>query len=216
MGLEPLAWSAKPRLDTVLSTRQLPMVVAGLLFVCSTGLALVNGWQAEAVIALVLSTLVVAPWLVERWSDVKIPINMQIQYGMLIVTGPYLGGYWGWYDAWPPWDTLVHFYSGFFISFVLGVVLGKTLHTYRLNFPVWLEMVTLITVKAFIALLWEIAEFVFDLMFGTSAQGDNLDTMTDMIAALIPSILIAIALYTYRRKGTFTYIGSLLDAGRGM
>lgn len=96
------------------------------------------------------------------------------------------------------------------------VVLGKTLHTYRLNFPVWLEMVTLITVKAFIALLWEIAEFVFDLMFGTSAQGDNLDTMTDMIAALIPSILIAIALYTYRRKGTFTYIGSLLDAGRGM
>lgn len=93
MGLEPLAWSAKPRLDTVLSTRQLPMVVAGLLFVCSTGLAPVNGWQAEAVIALVLSTLVVAPWLVESWSDVKIPINMQIQYGMLIVTGPYLGGY---------------------------------------------------------------------------------------------------------------------------
>lgn len=192
------------------------MVVSGLLFVCSTGLALANGWQAETVIALVLSPLVVAPWLVERWTDVIVPLNLQTQYGMLIISGPYLGGYWGWYQSWPPWDTIVHFYSGFFISFALVVALGKTIHTYQLNFPVWLEMVALITVKAFIALLWEIAEFVFDLMFGTSAQGDNFDTMTDMIAALIPSMLIAIALYTYRRHGKFTYLGSLLNTGRGM
>ena len=204
------------RLDTVQSTRHLPMVAAGLLFVCSVGIALANGWQSESVIALVLLPLVVLPWLMERWTGVQVPFNIQIQYAMLIVTGPYLGGYWGWYKAWSPWDTLVHFYSGFFISFALVIALGKTLHTYRLELPVWLEMVALITVKAFIALIWEIAEFVFDLMFGTSAQGDNFDTMTDMIAALIPSMLIAIALYTYRRYGMFTYIGHLLDAGRGV
>lgn len=91
-----------PRLATVLSTRHLPMVVSGLLFVCSTGLALANGWQAETVIALVLSPLVVAPWLVERWTDVIVPLNLQTQYGMLIISGPYLGGYWGWYQGWPP------------------------------------------------------------------------------------------------------------------
>lgn len=191
------------------------MVITGFVFIGSAAFALYNQWWPEAVTASVLAPLVVGPWLVERWADVRVPVSIQIQYALLIVTGPYLGGYWNWYEAWSPWDTLVHCYSGFVISFVLVIALGKTLHTYQLQLPVWLEMAVVITVKAFIALLWEIAEFVFDLIFDASAQLDNADTMTDMIVALVPSVLIAGALYAYRRNGSFAYIGHLLDAGRG-
>ncbi len=197
------------------SSRHLAMIATGLLFLGSAGLALSNQWWTEAVIALILVPLVIAPWLAERWTDVVVPLNIQIQYALLVITGPYLGGYWGWYEAWQPWDTVVHFYSGIFISFALLIALGKTLYAYNLELPVWLEVTALISVKAFIALLWEIAEFVFDLIFGTSAQGDNFDTMTDMIAALGPSVMIAAALYLYRRHGKGRYIHNLLEAGRG-
>lgn len=204
-----------PRLSTQVSTRHLAMVFAGLLFLGSSALAILNQWWAEAGIALILIPLVFAPLCAERWTGVRLPLNLQIQYGLLIVAGPYLGSYWNWYDTWSPWDTLVHFYSGFFISFVLVVALGKTGHAFGLELPVWLEMVLLIAVKAFIALLWEIAEFLVDLIFDTSAQVDNFDTMIDMMAALVPSLLIAAALYAYRQHGSCSYIGSLLAAGRG-
>ena len=203
------------QLSTIRSTPHMSMVVTGLVFLGSAALALYNQWWPEALTATVLVPLVATPWLAERWAGVKVPLSIQIQYAVLISAGPYLGGYWNWYEAWSPWDTLVHCYSGFVISFVLVIALGKTIHTYQLHLPVWLEMVVLITVKAFIALLWEIAEFVFDLIFDASAQLDNTDTMTDMIVALAPSVLIAGALYAHRRKGSFTYVGDLLEAARG-
>lgn len=82
---------------------------------------------------------------------------------------------------------------------------------YRLVLPVWFEIVVLIAVKAFVAFLWEIGEFAFDLIFEANTQDDNFDTMTDMIAGLTPSLIIAAALVLYRRNGRFKYIGSLLQ-----
>ena len=190
------------------------MVLAGLLFIGSAIASLLLQDWGNVVIALILVVLTAVPLSTERWVGLKLPLNLQIQYGLLVLAGPYLGGYWGLYVAWPPWDTWVHFYSGIFISLALIVALGKTLDAHHLVLPVWLEMTLLITVKAFIALVWEIAEFSFDLVFDANTQDDNFDTMTDMIVALGPSLVIAAALYFFRRQGSFTYIGSLLDAGR--
>lgn len=191
------------------------MIVAGLLYIGSVIVSLILQDWGNLVIALILVVLSAVPLCTERWVGLKLPLNIQIQYGLLILAGPYLGGYWGLYVAWPPWDTWVHFYSGIFISLALIVALGKTLAAHQLELPVWLEITLLITAKAFIALLWEIAEFSFDVVFDANTQDDNFDTMTDMIVALGPSLVIAAAFYLYRRRGSFRYFGSLLDAGRG-
>lgn len=203
------------RSSTRPASRHSVSIAAALLFVGSAILALaVQDWR-NLTIASILVVLSFAPLLAERWAGVKVPLSVQILYVLLLLTAPYLGGYWRWYEIWQPWDTLVYFYSGIFISFALLIALGKTLGAYRLVLPVWLEVVMLITAKAFIALLWEIGEFVFDLIFGTSTQADNLDTMTDMIAGLGPSLVVAALLHGHRQQGAFKYIGSLLDAGQG-
>lgn len=191
------------------------MIIAGLLFIGSAIVSLILQDWGNAANALILVVLSAVPLFTERWVDLKLPLNIQIQYGLFILAGPYLGGYWGLYVAWPPWDTVVHFYSGIFISLALIVALGKALDAHQLVLPAWLEITLLITTKAFVALLWEIAEFSFDLVFDANTQDDNFDTMTDMIAALGPSLVVAAALYVHRRRRFLTYIGSLLDAGRG-
>lgn len=190
------------------------MTAAGAIFLISGIIALLQQHWSDAVIAFILLALVFVPVVTERIVDLRIPLNLQAQYGLLLSTGPYLGGYWGWYEAWEPWDTWVHLYSGIFISFGLVLALGKVLHVHQLHLPLWLEMVLLITVKAFIALLWEIAEFVYDIIFDGNAQHHNLDTMTDMIAGLGPSLVIAGMLYYHRRRNRFGYLGSLLHAGQ--
>ena len=182
-----------------------------MLFAGSAVLALIAQDWRNLSIALIATILVSAPLLAERWVNLQVPLSIQLQYGLLLLTGPYLGGYWRWYEIWQPWDTVVHLYSGVFVSFALILALGKTLDAYRLRLPVWVEMVMLITAKAFIALAWEIGEFVFDLTFDTRTQGGNFDTMTDMIAGLTPSLIIAGMLFAYRRRGAVRYIGTLLD-----
>ncbi len=194
--------------------RHVVMIVAGLLFVVSAISSLVIQDWRNVTIAMILVVLVFAPILAERWVNLIVPTSLQIQYALLLLTGPYLGGYWRWYEIWQPWDTVVHFYSGFFASFALLLALAKTLHTFRLSLPVWLEIVMLITAKATIALTWESGEFLFDLTFDTRTQGGNHDTMTDMMAGLFPAFLIAAALYAHRRYGTFRYLDSLKLAGQ--
>jgi hypothetical protein len=194
--------------------RHVVMLVSGLVFLASGIAAALNADVRNLMISAILVGLVFLPALVERWVDVVIPPNLQLQYALLLVAGPYLGGYWYWYPAWQPWDTLVHLYSGVFASFALIFLLGKVLETYQLALPVWLEMFLLVATSALVALAWEIGEFVFDLVFDTRTQGGNTDTMVDMIAGLAPSLVIALALFAYRRCGIFTYIGSLVAAGR--
>lgn len=196
---------------TAQTYRHWPMILAGMLFVVSAVLALIAQDWRNLSIGVIVVVLVFAPFLTERWVKLQVPLSIQLQYALLLVTGPYLGGYWRWYEIWQPWDTLVHLYSGVFASFALILALGKTLDAYRLQLPVWVEIVMLITAKAFIALAWEIGEFFFDLTFDTRTQGGNFDTMTDMIAGLTPSLIVAAMLFAYRRRGAIRYIGALLN-----
>ncbi|MCT1607774.1 hypothetical protein M3B43_10685 [Nesterenkonia massiliensis] len=63
-----------------------------------------------------------------------------------------------------------------------------------------MEAVIIIAVKACLAFLWEVAEFFWDLAFGTSAQDHNFDTMTDMMLGSLPGFIIARALILHRTR----------------
>lgn len=186
------------------------MIFTGVIFVVTAIVFMAQGRWMWAGIPLISLLSLFVPWALERWTGVRFPFSLQILYAIFILAGPYVGGALGVYRAWPPWDTVVHFYSGIPITLAIIGALGITLHKYRLTLPVWLEVTIVITVKAFIALLWEFGEFFYDLLFDQNAQDHNLDTMTDMLAGLTTSLAIAAALVLQRKKGWFSYIGYLL------
>lgn len=192
------------------------MLVLGTFLLVAAISALVRKEWVEAAIPLVLIPAIWPPFIIEKWARVRIPGTIQAQYALLLLAGPYIGGQLRVYATWPPWDTVVHFYSGFLISFAAVFALGVTIRRYRLSLPPWLEAVLIISVKGLIAVLWEIAEFIYDQLLDIPlAQIDNFDTMTDMIAGLIPGFLIAAALILHRRKRWFRYLGSLLNVPPG-
>ena len=55
--------------------------------------------------------------------------------------------------------------------------------------------------SAFIAFLWEVAEFVTDLVSDSNAQVNNLDTMTDMIAGTTSALIVVVVLALTRAGG---------------
>lgn len=155
----------------------------------------------------------IAPWIVEKWAKIYIPLNLQWQFAALLLAGPYVGEYLGMYQR-GPWDKLVHLYSGFAVGFGIVFTLGLIVRKYQLWLPLWFEVTILVVAKGFVAMLWEVAEFFWDLILGTSAQDHNFDTMTDMMLGTLPAAFTGWALARYRTTGCFAYIGSLLNASQ--
>ena len=188
------------------------MLATALLMVVSAVIALVNEGWGGAVVPLLLLPATAPPVVVDMWARIRLPLNLQVQYAVLLIAGPYLGEFFGIYHSWDPWDKVVHFYSGFAIAFGLVFALGVVLRRYGLSLPHWFEAVVIIAVKASVALLWEVAEFFWDLALGTSAQDHNFDTMTDMMLGTVPGVIVAAALLLHRNGQRFSYLDALLNA----
>ena len=189
--------------SSVALRRHAPLIVAEALFVFSALSALMHGEHTAAVIpvALLLASLPVL--LVERWARVEIPARLQGLYAVLLLGGPYLGSQLGFYAIWTPWDTLVHFYSGFVVALGIVFALGITGRRYGFSMPPWLAAVMIVAFSGFVALLWEIAEFASDAVLGTEAQITNFDTMTDLIAGTGSAIIVAAMLFLVQHRGRF-------------
>ena len=91
-------------------------------------------------------------------------------------------------------DTVVHFFSGILIA--LGADHAWRILSRRHGFvlPTWLWGLAIVSFSAFIAFLWEVAEFITDLVSDSNAQVNNLDTMTDMIAGTTSALIVVVVL----------------------
>ena len=193
--------------------RHIPMLTTATIALVSAILAASIGHWYRAVVAVLTMVPTIAPWIVEKWAKIYIPLNLQWQFAALLLAGPYVGEYLGMYQR-GPWDKLVHLYSGFAVGFGIVFTLGLIVRKYQLWLPLWFEVTILVVAKGFVAMLWEVAEFFWDLILGTSAQDHNFDTMTDIMLGTLPAAFTGWALARYRTTGCFAYIGSLLNASQ--
>lgn len=131
------------------------MIVAAVFFMVSAIMLMMLGYSGPAGIGLLLVLVSGVPRVGEKVAQATVPVSLQVQYAVLLLIGPYIGGALGLYRAWYPWDTIVHFYSGIPLTLAIIWALGVTLHRYQLSLPLWLEVVMVISVKAIAALLWE-------------------------------------------------------------
>lgn len=185
--------------------RHAPLIVLEVLLVGTlvSEIGRGNGPAVFLLSALVLAALV--PLALEPIARTTVPLTLQLLYAVLLFGGAFLGTYLHFYGVWTPWDTVVHFFSGILIALGADYAWRTLSRRHPFSVPTWLWGLAIVSFSAFVAFLWEVAEFVTDLVSDSNAQVNNLDTMTDMIAGTT-SALIVVVILALTRAGRRTSV----------
>jgi hypothetical protein len=153
------------------------------------------------------------PLLVERRFQIKIPAILQVMYVAFIFASMFSGEVLGVYGHIWIWDDITHFIAGLLAGLMVMCWLAIfARQKKRLHLPVLFEALTIFCIGAAMAVMWEIAEFASDQVFGTFSQGKDLeDTMMDLIYELAGG-LIMVTLWVLHVKTKNVFVISWLLA----
>lgn len=148
----------------------------------------------KTLIILSIIPVMLLPYLFEKITKIEIEPIIKTLYLVFLFFAYFLGSIINFYYIIKPYDKIMHFISGVVTAFLALIILVK-IKKYDAKHP-WFNILFMILVTLAIASLWEFFEFTNDNIFGKDAQkvlttGVD-DTMGDMIAAFIGSVLLSI------------------------
>lgn len=134
----------------------------------------------------------------------QIPFNILliIGYYLTILCTAFLGSIGSFYLHYKWWDSTLHFYKGLYVGFI-GITLYKICVPERVRDDVsrWLIFLFILSLSVSSSVLWEIYEFVGDLLFThTMQRGGNKDTMYDLLSCIAGGLIVSI--YATAKKRT--------------
>ncbi len=168
-----------------------------------------------AVITLVLSF---GSDYIERVGRMDIPDILEIVIVIFIYAGIFLSVRFKLYYRFWWWDDLLHTLSGVIIGFIGFIVVYKVNHKFSMDISPLLVAMFSFTFAVTLGVMWEILEFVSDLILGTAHQkwdlpddsimmgrgfqGSGLrDTMSDLIVDSVGALITSIiTFFMYRNK----------------
>lgn len=152
----------------------------------------------SAVVA-VIGSLV--PLILARQWRIILPLELELAFTAFIAAHYILGELGGFYEKYWWFDLLLHDFTGFVVGMVGFVWAYMLFCTNRIKAQPWFIFVFTVSLAMAVAGVWEIFEFSMDQLFGFNMQKSGLpDTMGDLIASLIGSILVGLPGYFYLKK----------------
>lgn len=152
----------------------------------------------DSLINLSIIPVMLLPIVLHKWFNMKINPMIETIYFIFVFFSHFLGSIINLYNIIDYYDAIMHWLSGIMSSFVAIIILisFKEYHPKK----VWFNIIFILIASLAVAGLWEFIEYSCDHLFNKDAQlvlttGVN-DTMQDMLAALIGSILFCI-MYGY-------------------
>lgn len=145
----------------------------------------------NALSALIVIPLMFLPRIIEKIIK-KENTWIETIYIIFVFLAQVLGSVVGLYHKFNGYDKIVHLISGIVSSFLGLYIIYKTNKSDNKIF----NIIFIISITLSVALLWEVIEFSIDNIFNTDVQwvattGVN-DTMTDMICALLGTLIFNI------------------------
>lgn len=136
--------------------------------------------------------------IIRRFLKLKIEDGTELMYLLFVIGAQLVGSIFHAYDLVKYYDKFIHFLSGLLSSIFALTLLNNTKLKNR---TIITDIIFIITFTLAIAGLWEFFEFFSDLILNGDAQrvvtSGVADTMTDMIAAFISSIIFS-SIYYYK------------------
>ncbi|NMA68734.1 MAG: hypothetical protein GX958_04875 [Desulfitobacterium sp.] len=182
------------------------LIFEGIFLISLWDIIQVQQWHSLGLIALAIVTLVlpfIFTWLANRLK-IQLPPGFQLFTLIYLFCTQYLGEIKGFYQSLWWWDLLLHGAFG-----VFGVILGTYLlkpHFERKEEVSARKYTVLIAIFAYAfslasSTLWEIFEFVGDLIFPVKmVKGGLEDSLTDLILGAIGAALTSLIYYFKSRR----------------
>lgn len=174
------------------------------LFLISSVAIVLRGGEMMLLGPVSLLFLLIPP-LAERLFRMKLGTPLWICVVLFCMLGFNLGTALRWYHRFPGFDKLVHFLSGILFAQIGLCLYGRIGGEYDRKTKVLLQVTYAICFAMCIAAVWEIAEYVGFLLTGHDSQNVATtgihDTMQDMIACLLGSLVLVLGTLRYVRSG---------------
>jgi len=168
---------------------------------------IMNGLLYKALICLSVVPVSLVPTIFKYLFKIKITSSTEFIYLIFIFFSHFLGSIVNLYHIVNNYDKIMHLISGIVTAF-FGLLILLYLKKYN-NKTIFFNVLFIIAFVLMIASFWEFFEFFNDNLFRKDAQNvlttGVADTMKDMIAAFIGSILFNI-MYIYEEKTNNTII----------
>jgi hypothetical protein len=174
--------------------------------------------------------LTFGPDIIEKREKIDIPDILEIIIVLFIFAGIFISVQFNLYYTFFWWDDLLHTISGVIIGFLGFILVYKLNYKYSMNLNPLLVAVFSFTYAVTLGVIWEILEFLMDvlvgsahqkwdlpeteIMIGKPYQGSGLrDTMSDLIVDSIGAFItstITYYMYKYQRKRTLEEMSKMI------
>lgn len=161
---------------------------------------------------LTISTTILISYILNK-SRFKVGGSLlHVSIIIFIFLSMYLGKIKNMYFIFPNWDKFLHLSSGF-ITTILGLAIIYRIGKKEIEDIIKIKGIILFLIIFSIAMagIWELYEYITDLLLGLQSQRGSLDdTMQDMICASVVTLITCIPLYI-SLKGNNNLIDKLME-----
>lgn len=163
----------------------------------TAGAVIVQGDVLYGLFCILALGLTLVPAAIARSATGRSPLGLEIVLLLMMVGDMTLGNLLGLYVRLPWYDKVLHLGGSILIGWI-GFLAVYVLHVSgRTLFRPWLAGLAILLVTLGVGALWEIAEYVVDLLTGRSTQGSPGmtavdDTMVDLILDGLGGIVAAL------------------------
>lgn len=194
--------------------------IFALFIVTMAALATISCFQAQwADLFVIIQAIVISsiPYYLERKHGVHTPYLLRTSFVLFMFSTLILGEIADLYNTFWWWDIALHAVSSAGIT-LIGFILITVIYLDRdLKASPLLSSFLVFSFAMSLAVIWEVYEFFIDIFFETETamQLSNADTMTDLIIAILGSIIICIYGYHYlKRQSANTLIEEAIEEGK--
>lgn len=168
-------------------------------------------WENVFLTVLVL-LLTLAPAFLLRRYHIYTPPEFQLISAAFVFLSLFLGSARDYYYHYWWWDIVLHTSSGFLLGIVGFLTLFLLNQTDRLPDGIRPAFLCFfgVTFAVFLGVLWEIFEFVIDLVMPSqnmqSRETGVADTMVDLIVDTLGAVIVGVMGWIYTRTGRYSFI----------
>lgn len=173
-----------------------------------------GNWTGVFIVAqaIVVSVL---PNLLHKFYQIQTPFSLRAGVVIFMSGSLMLGEVAQFYVVFWWWDLMLHFLASIGITLIAFISLLVLFRQTEIRSTPFFTSVLAFSFSLAVAVLWEVYEFGIDLLVvsDTPMQGSNADTMTDLIAMVVGSLLVGVIGYRYIRGDSINAVSQVIDEG---